>query len=160
MYLNVPLTQISGPRGHVSAAYLNPEEVVSSRFAVVANRNLEIHGIPAHSAGAAERDLVWSGLDESQYLRRNQMNVLLLILIIQMSAQRVVGIEAEVYNLREDAAAAGHLDYRTWRGWRRRRWRRRTVRAASKHKLRTAASQITLSINIRREGLPAEADQH
>src|SRR6266404_980548 len=124
MDLNISLGQIPGTGGVVGTSYLDPEEVVSAGIAVVSNGHLEIHRIPSHHACAAECDLVGSSLDESQNLRRNQVNVLLLVLIIQVTTHRVVSIEAEVDNLRENASASGHLHYRTWRRrwwWRRRR---------------------------------------
>lgn len=40
------------------------------------------------------------------------MNVQVLVRVIQMAAQRVVGIEAEVDYFAEDASAACYLDYR------------------------------------------------
>src|SRR5215831_6463319 len=88
------------------------------------------------------------------------MNSLLFVLIIQVAAHRLISIEAEADNLPENAATAGHLDYRTLRGWRRRRGRGRSVRAGSKHELRTSPSLIALGINIRREGLPAKTGQN
>src|SRR5882672_10077702 len=123
MDLNIPLGQIPRPGRAVGTSNLDPEEVVSSGVAVVSNGHLEIHGIPSHHACAAECDLVGSSLDESQNLRRNHVNVLLLVLIIQVTTHRVVSIEAEVDNFRENASASRHLHYRTWR--RRRWWRRR-----------------------------------
>src|SRR6266496_6292443 len=125
MDLNIPLGQIPRPGRVVGASYLDPEEVVCSGLAVVSNGHLEIHWIPSHHACAAECDLIGSSLDESQNLRRNHVNVLLLVLIIQVTTHRVVSIEAEVDNLCENASGSGHLYYRTWRRRRRRGRRRR-----------------------------------
>ena len=92
MNLDIALTKISSSSRSVRASYFDPEEVVSSRLAIVANRDLEVHWISSYRPGTAECDLIWPSLDKSKYLRRNEVNVLLLILVVQMATQRVVGV--------------------------------------------------------------------
>ena len=82
MNLDIALGQIPGPGGRVGASDLDSEEVVSSRLAVVTNRYLEVHRIPSYRPGTAKSDLVRPSFDKSEYLCRNQVEPLFLVLII------------------------------------------------------------------------------